>query len=79
MRRQEENKELELTGQNPETPPLRVPGIEATISELRHRYPALSDEAIARILGLPSAQVSSTSTEVGSDNPVVAGHSENNG
>jgi hypothetical protein len=39
---------------------IRVPGIEAAISELRLSYPSLTDEAIARILGFPLDETSST-------------------
>ena len=57
---------------------IRVPGIEAAICELRLRYPGLTDEAIARILGLPSDQISSTSSNPGPDIPTTAELSENN-
>ncbi len=58
--------------------PLRVPGIEVAISELRLRYPSLTDEAIARILGFPSDQVFSTSSNPLPEILTPGHHSENN-
>lgn len=57
-----------LEAKEPEAGQLRVldvPGIEVVIGKLRLTYPHLTDEAIVRILGLPSGRVSSASTKPG--------------
>lgn len=35
---------------------IRVPGLAAVIEELRVKYPALSENSLRRILGLPALQ-----------------------